>query len=66
MRVTASARYGEVGKLAEEVRAGRKSSMKAAAVGLAAFGLVGSVCGLTAARRRNKAAKIQAKKRVAV
>ena len=56
----------EVGKLAEEVRAARKSSMKAAAIGLAAVGLAGSVGSILVARRRSKAAKVQAKKRVAV
>jgi len=56
----------ELGKLAEELRAGKRTSTKMAAVGLAAVGLVGCAGGLVLARTKRRAAKIEAKKRVAV
>ena len=56
----------EVAKRAEEVRAYRRSSLKTAAIGFVALGLVGTAGAVRVARRERKAAAALAKKQVAV
>jgi len=56
----------EVAKLAEAVRAGRRTMLHMAAAGLAALAALGAPLALTLMRNKRKAAAVQAKRRVAV